>query len=163
MDSMEVLSRVYALLGDAESRDLDKAARLVPDSELSQALHLLARYRHRHRASSRRSARVTTRPVQETLLPNSRAVSTPMINGVHKRIKLLSAMIPSTKELVRYLNETGLAIRFDRKAGRARMLERLAQHLESLSVKDQLRHVPRVFRALPKSETAEWFDAIRGD
>lgn len=67
----------------------------------------------------------------------------------------------SNEALAHALNALELDIAFDKRDGRPRMRDKLSRAIESLPELERERVAKRLSKYMTKSETAEWFDAIR--
>lgn len=156
MKDLEILARLYDFLATWPSADFARichSAHVEP--EVRACLRALADARRslekRYSASGTSSAR--NRMSDEP--PYERRIRELVLNRKYHH---------TTEELTRHLNSIGLlSIKFNKRDGRKRMSDKLLRNLKKLSSKDRHECLTRLFAALPKSETSEWFEAIRGE
>lgn len=163
MNALEIIARLYSLLGECGSSELSQAAAIADSSHLGNALAELAKIKRtiegkQHEVQRPKTIRATVQVVE--------GKSKPIRNGVEARVDRIvldPTILKSNADVADFLSSLGLEVLFRGKDGRKMMLERLKDVLNSLDSDSRKRVLGKLFAILPKSETMGWFEAIRGD
>ena len=166
MQPLEILSRVFSLLGECQSSELRAAADVA---EVSPALRkaLLGLAEAKRGIELRTSHIATGKKERKRERARSRdKVSAKRGSNGHeemvKRLVMDQRTFSTTEEIRNYLNGLKVGISFSTKEGRDRMARRLVRFLESLSTSDRREAMAKLLHVFPKSQTSGWFDVIRG-
>lgn len=162
MSAYEVIGKLYAFLNEYNSGELSEAARIVASTDLGNALQELSKVKQQQEGG---------RPQQDVRPAVRRHVDAPTDaprkrNGVESKVSAIvldSSLFASNVEVAKFLTSLGLGITFRKKDGRQLMLRKLMDALYTLDDEAKKRTLSKIYGMLPKSETAGWFDAIRGD
>ena len=115
----------------------------------------------------RRARRTSKRPRERPKKGARATPASPQISQAYEKkvseLVLDSRFFPTNEELASYLNGIGLDVSFHKKDGRDRIRRKLLRSLQRTPVSERDNLVSRILAALPKTETAGWFEAIRGE
>jgi len=166
MDPLKILSSIYDLLASSSSKDLESAANAAGNnSDISEALWMLAKYRRRHNigtSTTKSSKRKRAEPPLITGKSVKQSNAT-LYNGMTTQLEkvVYSDYFHSNEELAAYLDSVGMPVKFNRKDGRSRMVQKIVTNIKKLPYSEQKKILSNIFSVLPKSETSSWFEAIR--
>lgn len=169
MNTFEILARVFDLLGACTSEELDAAANAVNISPAVQAcLHSLAEAKREielraHPPASSGNAGGRRNRVSSHTGKREKTRQANAYERKVERLMLTDGVFNTNRKLADHLNSVELGVSFHEKDGRKRMHAKLLRSLSNLSPKDRSKKITSLFRVLPKSETAGWFDVIRGN
>ena len=164
MDALEILSRVYSLLSDCRSNEIRNASMIADSSDLRNALNSLARLKSSIEKKQRNAAKRTKKFVetdqQQKMFPMKPS------NGYEKILQKMlfdTKLFPMNADVSSFLISLNLRTNFRGKDGRIAMYDKLLRTLKRMRPSYRRQTLLKFQGLLPKSETAGWFEAIRGE
>lgn len=152
MTQLEIIARMYEVLSQCSREDIEAAARspgLLP--EFRSSLKLLAKAHKRLLEGSAKYPRRKPSSHRGSLRDYEQAIVAAVMN---------TQQFPSNEHIASFLNKLGVGVSFNKKDGRKRMCNKLLRSLGRASVEKQEKVLRRLDAS--NSETAGWFQAIRG-
>lgn len=152
MTQLEIIAKMYELLSRCNRQNIEAAARspgILP--EFRRSLEYLAKTHELLSEASVKHPKRAPSPRKGLHLVYEPAVVAAVMN---------TQRFPSNEHLAAFLNKLGIGVSFNKKDGRKRMCGKLCRRLELVSVEKREKILRRLEAS--NSETAGWFDAIRG-
>lgn len=154
MNSYQLLSELYRLLGEADRETVEEARRLAHSPELDAILDALSNAVDRERASSGRNGVRSRRKNHDV------ATAAVGKDRTEEFATLVERLDIPVAQLVEFLHDCDLPVMFRKGDARSRIVKRATKLFGELPPRSQ-KGLLSAMRRKSGSETAGWFEVIR--